>query len=79
MNNNYRYNLTFNDKEFINEYVSKRLEQFRIDIDITNEELQELTNVNDNRQIRIDYPKQEKKIYDELKINISLTLKYSTK
>ena len=30
-------------------------------------------------KIRIDYPKQEKKIYDELKINISLTLKYSTK
>ena len=39
MNNNYRYNLNTNDKEFINEYISKKLEQFRIDTDITNEEL----------------------------------------
>ena len=68
MNNNYRYNLTFNDKEFINEYISKRLEQFRIDIDITNEELQELTNVNDNRQIRIDYPT-DKDINERIYLN----------
>ena len=56
MNNNYRYNLNTNDKEFINEYISKKLEQFRIDTDITNEELKELINIKDNRQIRIDYP-----------------------
>ena len=58
-NDNYRFNLTPNEKESLNEYIENKLNQFRIDIDITNEELQKLITIKDNKQIRIDYPSPE--------------------
>lgn len=54
--NNPRYNLTPDGYKNLTKLVTEKMNQFRIDIEITDQDLEKLILLENNRQIRIDYP-----------------------